>query len=284
MSRARVEEVSDSDLDSDPSEGNISDLDPTEFDEREIIKRRVPSAPKPRPSQAQAQSSLINPSNISREQILPGFQNATAPDADKYKNFQCLYPIYFDRRRTRAEGRRVGVEMAVENPLAREIVAACTVLKLDTVFEPNKMHPKDWSNPGRVKVRVKGSGKVKNKHHLYTLISKHLLANPATPAHAMSVRIPGFPMPDSKKPYPEPAAPKGKAWKMGTILPYFSPALTGGGVSDDFLKQMMQEMQQSGGQMPPGMPDMSALMGGAGPAGGGGGQPVKKEKKDKKKK
>ena len=51
----------------------------------------------------------------------------------------------------------VGVELAVENPLAREIVAACSMLRLDTLFEPNKIHPKDWANPGRVKVRVKGN-------------------------------------------------------------------------------------------------------------------------------
>jgi signal recognition particle subunit SEC65 len=44
----------------------------------------------------------------------------------------------------------------VENPLAREIVAACGRLRLETLFEPSKIHPKDWANPGRVKVRLKG--------------------------------------------------------------------------------------------------------------------------------
>ena len=51
----------------------------------------------------------------------------------------------------------------MENPLASSIVAACGMLRLDTVYEPNKIHPKDWANPGRVRVRVKGSaGNVKN--------------------------------------------------------------------------------------------------------------------------
>jgi len=161
MSRARVEEVSDSDLDSDPSEGDISDLDDTPFDDREIIKQRnpIPSQAQPRPSAAQP--SFINPS-----QIPSGFQAQNVADAAKYKNFQCIYPIYFDSNRSRKDGRMVGAEMAVENPLAREIVAACSMLRLDTLFEPNKIHPKDWANPGRVKVRVKGN-KVGIKNSMY---------------------------------------------------------------------------------------------------------------------
>ncbi len=50
----------------------------------------------------------------------------------------------------------MGREHAVENPMAREIVNACGRLRLETLFEPAKLHPKDWSNPGRVKVKVKG--------------------------------------------------------------------------------------------------------------------------------
>lgn len=63
---------------------------------------------------------------------------------------------------------------------------------------------------------------------------------------------------------------------MGTLLPYYSPGLTGGGVSENFFKDMMAEMQ---GQVP-GMPDMGAL---GGPGGSAAIEP-KKDKKDKKKK
>lgn len=41
---------------------------------------------------------------------------------------------------------------------------------------------------------------------------------------------------------------------MGSILPYYSPAMTGGGVSDNFFGDMMKEM---GGQLPPGMEGMA---------------------------
>ncbi|KAH8819217.1 signal recognition particle, SRP19 subunit [Xylogone sp. PMI_703] len=278
MSHARIEEVEDSDLESDPSEGDIDDL---EFDERDILKQRTgprPSQVQP-PTAANASPSLINPSTIPSKstQITTasdGTQFHTTEDDSKYKDFQCVYPIYFDANRTRAEGRRVGLEQAVPNPLAREIVAACGRLRLETLFEPAKTHPKDWANPGRIKIKIKGGNNsaIKNKHHLYTLISNHLKANPTTEEVAIRVRVPGVPPPDPKKPYPKPAVPKG--WKMGTILPYYSPALTGGGISDNIFKDMMAEMQGQIPGMPPGAAE--AFAGSSGPAEG-------KKKKEKKK-
>ena len=156
MSHARIEEVSDSD--SDPAEGNISDLD--DFDEREILKARPSQVPAPKPAPS---SHLIDPSSIPGSQGLrttigsDGTQFQSTTDDSKYKDFQCIYPVFFDKTRSRAQGRRVGRNNAVENPLAREIVAACMLLRLETLFEPAKLHPKDWSNPGRVKVKLKGA-------------------------------------------------------------------------------------------------------------------------------
>lgn len=78
--------------------------------------------------------------------------------------------------------------------------------------------------------------------------------------------------------YPPPAIPRGS--KIGKILPLHSPAVSGGGVSDSFLQDMMNEM---GGQLPPGMnPAMLSALGGGG-SGVGGGEPVKKAKEKKKK-
>lgn len=125
------------------------------------------------------------------------------------------------------------------------------------------------------------------------MIAQHLKAFPTTTATAQLVKVPGVPPPDSSKPYPTPAIPKG--WKMGSILPYYSPAITGGGVSENFFKDMMAEMQNAGGGagaggMPgmPGMPDMSAMQAmlggmGGGPStpGGSGGAPKKDKKKKK---
>ena len=71
------------------------------------------------------------------------------------KHYQCLYPVYFDRTRSRAQGRKVGAELAVDNPLARDIVDAVQTLGLRAALEPEKQHPKDWANPGRVRVLLK---------------------------------------------------------------------------------------------------------------------------------
>lgn len=219
----RVEEVSDSD--SEPSEMDIDDV---------AILTNASNAPSTSLAPSLTPSHMLQPQSPSIK---------TSTDRDKSKHYQCLYPIYFDKARSRAEGRRIGQELAVENPLAREIADAAANLGLRTVFEPDKTHPKDWSNPGRVRVLLKHEGKlmdddVKNKHYLYILVSQYLKANPTQKNTPFRLPIAGIPMP---KEMPEPAIPKG--WKMNKILPLHSPALTGGGVSENFLQDMMAEMQ-----------------------------------------
>jgi signal recognition particle subunit SRP19 len=188
MSHARIEEVSDSD----PSEGIISDVD-EDFDERDILRARpgqaqpassflssslsrnnavhpaaIPASKLNPPPFAppRGNPSMINPSAIPSAAGSTQFQHTE--DDSKYKDFQCIYPVYFDKSRSRGEGRMVGKELAVENPLAREIVNACGRLRLETLFEPAKCHPKDWANPGRVKVKLKGgqNSTIKNSEQI----------------------------------------------------------------------------------------------------------------------
>jgi signal recognition particle subunit SRP19 len=273
MSHARVEEVSDSDLGSDPEEMDIDD-----FAESDII-RRVPD-----PAQTQQQTLRQQPPPSQRPPTVAagGMPHTVLPssaDHSVYADFQCLYPVYFDASRSRAEGRRVSADLAVRNPLAREIANACSRLRLPTLLEPEKIHPKDWANPGRVKVGLRkapGAVAVKNKHHLYVLVAKHLKENPTTEASAgLRVRIGGQLQPEEGKPYPRPAVPRG--WKMGELLPYLSAAMTGGGVSENLFKDMMREMQGGGDPM-------AALMGagaGGGPSGAEEGGKKKKDKKGK---
>lgn len=273
MSHPRIEEVSDSDLASDPEEVDLDD-----FADNEIM-RRIPDPPKfapaaaaSRPSPPPAAASARAPQGYSG-----GLTTSTiAANADRssYAAFQCLYPVYFDATRSRAEGRRVSAALAVKNPLAREIANACGRLGLETLFEPEKTHPKDWANPGRVKVK-KHSGSVANKHHLYILVAQHLRAHPTTgDSPHLRVRIGGVLQPEEGKPYPKPAVPRG--WKMNDYLPYLSAAQTGGGVSENLFKDMMKEMQGGGDPM-------AALMGAQGgeESSGGGGGRKKKEKKGK---
>ncbi|KAL4977394.1 signal recognition particle, SRP19 subunit [Aspergillus desertorum] len=238
--------------------------------------------------------SLV-PSRSENESILSGvsipmssmpIRPAPEPQREIPKSYQCLYPVYFDKTRTRAEGRKVGAELAVENPLARDIVDAVQMLGLRVGFEPEKIHPKDWANPGRVRVQLKNengepiNSQIKNKHHLYILVAQYLKAHPTTDQSPYRLRIRGLPMPEK---LPDaPPAPRG--WKIGKILPIHSAAYSGGGVSDNPLKDAMAELQNMQGMpaMPqiPGMGNLAGMMGAGEPSGGS----EKKKKKDKKKK
>lgn len=147
MSRtARVEELSDSD--SDPEEMDIDSLGP--------------------PTSSTNSNPILglNSSNTSLTPTAPTPSNRNPPASDaisrdalaRSKAWQCLYPVYFDAGRTKAQGRRVSKELAVQNPLAQDVVDACGKLGLSVVFEPGKTHPKDWANPGRARVLVKKDG------------------------------------------------------------------------------------------------------------------------------
>ncbi|KAK2070970.1 hypothetical protein P8C59_005428 [Phyllachora maydis] len=289
-SHPRVEEVEDSDVDmSDPSEGDIDD-----FADSEIL-RRVQVPPSTTTTTTTSSSSSHRADAGPRQHSLNpplGSTPAPASDASQYADFQCLYPVYFDASRTRAAGRRVAKALAVSDPLATEIMNACRALGLPTVLEPTKQHPQDWANPGRVRVGLKraaatrrrgagGGTDVRNKHHLYTMVAAHLQAHPtAEDSASLRFRIPGVPPPpalEPGKPWPKPAVPRG--WTMGRLLPYYSPAMTGGGVSENLFKDMMKEMQGGGG-------DMASMLSGAGPSAAAAGGPTAggEEKKRKERK
>ena len=196
-------------------------------------------------------------------------------------------------------GRRVSKSLASENPLAFNMLkAARTVLghSIKIAFEPDKTHPKDWANPGRVKVELfdveSGNAlhsSIKNKQHLFNLVAKYMKENPTQKEDPLELKLQGLPVPenflDTKI-----AVPRG--WKMNEVLPVHSAAVTGGGVSDNFFKDAMEEMaaMQGQGGMPGGAPggmDMGAMaqmmqsmgMGGGGNAIAGSGSSKKKDKK-----
>ncbi|KAF3913270.1 hypothetical protein AA313_de0209852 [Arthrobotrys entomopaga] len=264
--RPRIEEI----VDEDDIDIDNLDFDPADYDPRAPILRPaddVPSIPSSSSASAPRQPPLQrNPeAGISSS----GFQQTKyikqSDMEGKFKKYQCVYPIYFDVAKSKAEGRRVGKQLAVKNPLAREIVGCLNSQGFQTIFEPTKTHPKDWANPGRVRVLLKEDGTpvnhtIRTKRQMYELVAKHLQANPTKPETPLMLRFHG--MPHTDKPPPPPAVPKG--WKMNEILPLHSPALSGGGVSDNIFKEMMSEM---GG----GMGERS-------------GTPPPKEKKEKKKK
>lgn len=154
MSRnARIEEVDD-----DPEEFDITEYDPR------AQKRNIASSPFPDPFDIAAH---LHAHSDLQTQFINESESAA------FKGYQIIYPIYFEVTRSREEGRRVNKNYAVENPLAREIVDCCKFNGLETVFEPSKCHPKDWANPGRVRVLLKKdgvpqNGQIKNSTHTAT--------------------------------------------------------------------------------------------------------------------
>ena len=288
MSHPRIQEVSDDDSDDivaqDPDE-----MDPDAFDFAQPQKGTLGSTAPGSQMSPDPISAMPNPgphapsppSDADRDRALREQQQRT-------RHYQCLYPVYFDATRSRAQGRRVRAATAVANPLARDLVDAVRAagaqlgVALALAFEPLKTHPRDWANPGRVRVLVKHEGRpvhprLANKHQLYGLVAAYLCAHPTTAESPLRLRLMGLPVPADGK-APEPAVPRG--FRMGRILPLHSPALSGGGVNENFLTDMMAGM---GGQAPPGMEGMANMLGGGG---GGASAPsgATKKVKDKKKK
>ncbi|KAJ1984186.1 signal recognition particle subunit [Dimargaris cristalligena] len=79
-------------------------------------------------------------------------------DDARFKDWVCLYPLYFDRNHSIEEGRRVNLDLAVERPRVRHLAEAVSDLHLELLFEPDKIHPRDFLNPGRVKVQLRHEG------------------------------------------------------------------------------------------------------------------------------
>lgn len=69
-----------------------------------------------------------------------------------------LWPAYFDRERSRADGRRVPDSVAVRGPDAQWIETAARKLGLDPQVEEKAVHPSiPYEKVGRVLVTKKGS-------------------------------------------------------------------------------------------------------------------------------
>lgn len=75
----------------------------------------------------------------------------------------CVYPIYIDAKRSYSTGeRRIARGKSVWWPLSKDIAEATNRLGLGTLHEANKSHPRDWENPGRVRVQWRKDGRLVN--------------------------------------------------------------------------------------------------------------------------
>lgn len=170
MSNPRIEEVDDDDDDDDVGDPDEMDLDSFDFARPQQGSLQSPMDPTSSRMSPEAVQAMLQPQDQSSTAGGPQMsdkerEHLAREQREKSKNYQCIYPVYFDATRSREDGRRVKKEDAVENPLAREIVEALhhigntLAVPLQIVFEPSKCHPKDWANPGRVRVQVKKDGR-----------------------------------------------------------------------------------------------------------------------------
>ncbi|KAF5389992.1 hypothetical protein D9757_003879 [Collybiopsis confluens] len=101
----------------------------------------------------------------------------TVTDITPYKSWTCIYPIYIDAKRPYGRGqRRVERGKSIWWPLSKDIAEATNRLGLGTLHEVGKIHPRDWENPGRVRVQWKKEGRlmnpaIKSKKQLLEMIS-----------------------------------------------------------------------------------------------------------------
>lgn len=153
-------------------------------------------------------------------------QQLTEEDFQHLKKFQLIYPCYFDINRTHSQGRRMPKEFCVENPLAKTMGDYLKMIGMPCVLEPDKTHPQDFGNPGRVRVLIKDpeteeyeDERFKNKRWLMKSIAKYLQSHPTTLS-----KIKEFPTnPDlMTNDYQVEKIPRVKGWKMNDIVPLHS--------------------------------------------------------------
>lgn len=245
-----LEEISDDDIDN-------MDFDPSEFDPRNPFAKNKPSTSLRTASTSQQQPQQQQQPNLPLfpdipMSIPPG--GAGAPggpkilsnesDLAQFKDWLMLYPVYFDASKSREDGRRISKTKAVENPLAQTLVEAVKSLGLRVMFETMKTHPRDWANPGRVRVSLpKDHPRIKNKRHLFSLVAEYLKSHPtpaspsAQPIAMQQVSAMGMPAPDSTSPL---AVPRG--WHINSVLPLTSRALSSGQATEEMMRQMQNSM------------------------------------------
>ncbi|KAI0341436.1 signal recognition particle SRP19 subunit [Trametopsis cervina] len=161
-------------------------------------------------SDDEGDSSSAGPATPSKTQLsreAAAAAGAVITDITPYKKWICVYPIYIDAKRAYGTGqRRIPREKAVWWPLSRDMAEAATRLGFGTLHEAQKFHPRDWENPGRVRVQLKKDGRlvnprIRNKKELLELISMQIqMVKPENvPRPPFSANVPDAPV--------EPVAP-----------------------------------------------------------------------------
>jgi signal recognition particle subunit SRP19 len=77
------------------------------------------------------------------------------------------------------------------------------------------------------------------EHHLLLVVAEYLQEHPTLPDDPLKLQVRGLPVPEGTPPAP----PVPRGWRINEIVPLHSSAMTGGGVSEDMLKDFQAAMQ-----------------------------------------
>ncbi|RKP30335.1 signal recognition particle SEC65 subunit [Metschnikowia bicuspidata] len=216
-SRPVLEEVGDDDIDN--MDMDIAQFDPT-------LKTPVAPAHIPVITRSQDQELPLFPAPAEDAKEIINSVKFTDEERSEIRKMQLIYPCYFDIHRSHKEGRRVSLDMAVENPLAKTIVDCCRKLQLPALLELDKSHPQDFGNPGRVRVCLKEGGRsvaaeIPTKRALFREIARYLEEHPtALSSIGKSLGLP-YP-PEYEQGFEPEELPRVKGFRMNTIVPVHS--------------------------------------------------------------
>ncbi|KAJ4462910.1 putative signal recognition particle subunit SRP19 [Paratrimastix pyriformis] len=126
------------------------------------------------------------------------------PEGPDTKRWHVVYPTYIDKEKTIQQGRRIGKELAVENPSATEIAECLKKMGIESVVE-NKAYPGDWLNC-RQRVRVNlphdapsAEGQRHNVHWLLRQVAPAVAALPSRQKKASKPSSAAAPTPQTEE-------------------------------------------------------------------------------------
>ncbi|KAJ3306853.1 signal recognition particle subunit [Kappamyces sp. JEL0829] len=134
------------------------DIDNMDFDlPAELVESAPAAAPPAASAPANPFASLMGggqlPPGLMEQKMIYQPPTLTPEEELHCKDWLCIYPCYINKKRTKDQGRKVGVEYAIDSPSAIYMAEAATRLGLEVLLEPQKRHPKDALSWGRLRIK-----------------------------------------------------------------------------------------------------------------------------------
>ena len=77
------------------------------------------------------------------------------------KKFYVIYPEYFEKSRSRSQGRRVSRNIASDEPTLKKLIFVCNKLNIEHQVQKDKAYPSNWWNQmGRVLIPIDKEDKI----------------------------------------------------------------------------------------------------------------------------